>query len=159
MHDVGADIGLEVVILRPPLVYGPGVRGNFLRFQRLVSTGLPLPLASVRNRRSLIYVGNLVDAIITCLVHPKAAGESFLVSDGKDLSTSELIRLMAEAMDKKACLLSFPPSLLKIMGKLIGRSAEINRVVGSLCVDSSKIRAMLGWKPLFTVEEGMKRSF
>ena len=158
LHDVGADTGLEVVILRPPLVYGPGVRGNFLRFQRLVSTGLPLPLASVRNQRSLIYVGNLVDAIITCLLHPKAAGESFLVSDGQDVSTPELIRLMAEAMNKKACLLSFPPSLLKIMGKLTGRSAEIERVVGSLCVDSSKIRVMLGWKPQFTVEEGIRKT-
>jgi nucleoside-diphosphate-sugar epimerase len=158
LHDVGADTGLEVVILRPPLVYGPEVSGNFLKLQRLVFTGLPMPLASIRNRRSLIYVGNLVDAIITCLIHPKAAGEIFLVSDGRDLSTSELIRLMAEAMGRKACLLSFPPSLLKIMGKLTGRSAEIERVVGSLCVDSSKIRVMLGWKPLFTVEEGIRKT-
>ena len=159
LREIAVDTGLEVVILRPPLVYGPGVRGNLLKLQRLVSTGMPMPLASIRNRRSLIYVGNLVDAIITCLVHPKAAGETFLVSDGRDLSTSELIRLMAEAMGRKACLLPFPPSLLKIMGKLTGRSAEIERVVGSFCVDSRKIRTMLGWKPLFTVEEGMKRSF
>ncbi len=159
LREVAVDTGLEVVILRPPLVYGPGARGNLLKLQRLVSTGLPMPLASIKNRRSLIYVGNLVDAIITCLVHPKAAGETFLVSDGRDLSTSELIRLMAEAMGRKACLLPFPPSLLKIMGKLTGRSAEIERVVGSLCVDSSKIMLILGWKPLFTVEEGIRKTF
>jgi len=158
LREVAVDTRLEVVILRPPLVYGPGVRGNLLKLQRLVSTGLPMPLALIRNRRSLIYVGNLVDAIITCLVHPKAAGETFLVSDGRDLSTSELIRLMAEAMGRKAWLLPFPPLLLKIMGKLTCRSAEVERVVGSLCVDSSKIMLMLGWKPLFTVEEGIRKT-
>ena len=159
LRDVAAYTGLEVVILRPPLVYGPGVKGNFLRLQRLIATGLQLPLASIKNQRSIIYVGNLVDAIITCLVHPKAAGETFLVSDGQDISTPELIRLMTEAMGRRARIFPFPPGMLKAIGNIICRSAEVERVVGSLCVDSGKIRAMLGWKPLFTVEEGMKRSF
>ena len=158
LRKIAYETGLEVVILRPPLVYGPGVKANFLRLLKLVKWGIPLPLASIKNCRSMIYVGNLVDAIITCLAHPKAAGEIFLVSDGRDLSTSELNRLMAQAMGRKACLLPFPPSLLKIMGKLTGMSVEIERVVGSLCVDSSKIRVMLGWKPQFTVEEGIRKT-
>ena len=158
LRDIAADTGLEVVILRPPMVYGPGAGGNFLRLLKFVKQGIPLPLASIKNRRSLIYVGNLIDAIITCLVHPKAAGETFLVSDGRDLSTPELIRLMAEAMGRKERLFPFPTGMLKAMGKITGRSAEIERVVGSLCVDSGKIRKMLGWKPGYTVEEGMREA-
>jgi len=159
LRDVAADTGMEVVVLRPPIVYGPGVKANFLRLFKLVKLGIPLPLASIKNQRSLIYVGNLIDAIITCLVHPKAAGQTFLISDGEDVSTPELIRLIAEAIGEKARLFSVPVCMLKAMGKITGRSAEVERVVGSLCVDSGKIRTMLGWKPLFTVEEGMKRSF
>ncbi|MCL0061599.1 SDR family oxidoreductase [Thermodesulfovibrionales bacterium] len=158
LRKVAADVGLEVVILRLPLVYGAGVRANFLRLLRLVRLGIPLPLASIKNRRSMIYLGNLVDAIITSLVHPKAAGNIFLVSDGRDLSIPELIRLMAGAIGRKARLLPFSPSLLKIMGKLTGRSAEIDRLIGSLRLDSSKIRRVLGWEPRFTVEEGIRET-
>ncbi|MBU2521169.1 MAG: GDP-mannose 4,6-dehydratase [Proteobacteria bacterium] len=156
LRDVAADTGMEVVVLRPPIVYGPGVKANFLRLLKLVKLGIPLPLASIKNRRSLIYVGNLIDAIVTCLVHPKAAGETFLVSDGQDVSTPELIRLMAGAMGKEAWLFSCPVSVLEAMGKITGRSAEVERIVGSLCVDSRKIRRVLGWKPLFTAEEGIR---
>jgi len=153
--EVAKKTRMELVILRPPLVYGPGVKANFLRLIKIVDHGFPLPLASVNNRRSLIYLGNLVDAIITCLVHPKAAGETFMVSDNMDLATSELIRLMVEAMSRKARLFSFPPRLLKIIGKITGRSSEINRLIDSLCVDSSKIRTMLGWNPTYTLAEGI----
>ena len=158
LRKVAVNVRLEVVILRLPLVYGAGVRANFFRLLRLVRLGIPLPLASIKNRRSMIYLGNLVDAIITSLVHPKAAGETFLVSDGRDLSTPDLIWLMAGAMGRKARLLPFSPSLLKIMGKLTGKSAEIDRLIGSLRVDSSKIRKVLGWKPRFTVKEGIEKT-
>jgi nucleoside-diphosphate-sugar epimerase len=158
LHKVAKETGMELVVLRPPLVYGSGVKANFLRLIKTVDRGFPLPLASVNNIRSLIYLENLVDAIITCLVHPKAAGETFLVSDNMDLSTPELIRLMVEAMGRKARLFSFPPHMLKTIGKITGRSSEIYRLMGSLCVDSSKIKMMLGWNPPYTPEEGIRKT-
>ncbi len=158
LRDIAADTGLEAVILRPPLVYGPGVKANFLRLLKLVDRGIPLPLANVNNCRSLVYIENLLDAVVTCITHPKAAGETFLVSDNMDLSTPEVIWLMAEAMGRKARLFPFPPIMLKTMGKIIGRSAEIDRLTGSFCVDSSKIRTMLGWNPPYTLEEGIRKT-
>jgi len=155
LRDVAADTGIEVVVLRPPIVYGPGVKANFLRLFKLVKLGIRLPLASIKNQRSLIYVGNLIDAIITCLVRPKAAGKTFLVSDAQDVSTPELIRTMAGASGRRALMLPVPVWVMRMAGRITGRSAEIERVVGSLCVDSRKIRRVLGWKPLFTVEEGI----
>ena len=158
LHEIAEATGLEVVILRPALVYGPGVKANLLRLLKVVDRGIPLPFANVNNRRSLIYLENLLDVIVTCINHPKAAGQTFLVSDGKDLSTPELIRLMAEAMGRKVRLFSFPPGMLKTMGKITGRSAEIDRLIGSLCVDSSKIRTMLGWKPPYVMAQGLKET-
>jgi len=157
LNDIGKKRGLEIVILRPPLVYGPGVRANFLRLVKLVRLGVPLPFGCVKNRRSLIYVGNLVDAIVACVTNPNAVGETYLVSDGENISTPELIRRIAYSFRKPARLFSVPVGLLKAMGKITGRSAEVERVVGSLCVDSGKIRRELGWKPPFTMEEGLKR--
>ena len=158
LHQISSETGMEVVILRAPLVYGPGNPGNFLSLLRIISKGIPLPLSSIKNKRSLIYVGNLVDALATCTTHPAAAGQTYLVSDGEDVSTPELIRRTASALDVPARLFPMPPSLMHLAGKLTGKSAAVNRLTGSLTVDSSKIRQELGWKPPFTMEEGLKET-
>jgi UDP-N-acetyl-alpha-D-quinovosamine dehydrogenase len=147
--------GLEVVILRPPLVYGPGVKGNFLRLLDFTARGIPLPLASIHNLRSLVYVGNLVDAIICAIDSPRAVGRTYLVSDGEDVSTPQLIRAIAGALDVKPRLLPFPPQLLQLAGKLSGRSGEISRLTGSLQVDSSHIREDLAWSARFSLRQGL----
>ncbi len=147
--------GMETVILRPPLVYGPGVRANFLRLLRLVDRGIPLPLGSVRNLRSLVYLGNLVSAIEACLVSPAAAGQTFFVSDGEDVSTPDLVRRIASAMGRPARLFPFPVRLLRIGARLAGRAAEFGRLADSLAVDATKIRAVLGWEPPFTLDQGL----
>jgi nucleoside-diphosphate-sugar epimerase len=154
--DICRNNALEVVVLRPPLVYGPGVKGNFLRLTGLLARGVPLPLASIRNRRSLIYVGNLVDAVITALRARDAAGRTYLVSDGDPLSTPELLRHMARALGREAHLLPCPPRLLRAAGALIGRSGEVARLTGSLEVDSTRIRRELGWAPPHTPEHGFR---
>lgn len=155
LHNISDATGLEVVILRPPLVYGQGVKANFLRLLDMVNKNIPLPLSMINNKRSMIYIGNLVDAIIKCIEHPDAANQTFLVSDGQDISTPELIKMIAEAMGKKARLFPCPVSLLKMMGKVSGKSAEIERLTGSLQVDSSKIRMTLNSTPPHTIEEGI----
>jgi nucleoside-diphosphate-sugar epimerase len=141
--------------VRPTLVYGPRVKANFLNMMKIISKGIPLPLASINNKRSLIYVGNLVDALATCATHPDAAGQTYLVSDGEDVSTPELIRRTAAALGVPARLLPFPVSLMKLAGKVTGKSGAVNRLTGSLTVDSSKIRRELGWVPPFTMEVGL----
>jgi nucleoside-diphosphate-sugar epimerase len=123
-----------------------------------IQRGTPLPLASISNRRSLIYVGNLVDAIASCCTHPKAAGQTYLVSDGEDVSTPDLVRRIAEAMDTPARIFLFPPSLMRLAGKISGKSSAVERLLGSLQVDSSKIREDLGWKPPFTMDQGLKET-
>jgi len=158
LNAIGKKRGLEIVILRPPLVYGPGVRANFLRLLKSVKLGIPLPIGCVKNRRSLIYVENLVDAIVASMTNPNVAGRTYLVSDGEDISTPELIRRIADSLGRPTRLFSVPVGLLKAAGKITGRSAEVNRVVGSLCVDTGKIRRELGWKPPFTVEEGIRET-
>ena len=158
LHRVAAETGLEVVIVRPPLVYGAGVKGNFAQMLKVLSKGIPLPLASVQNLRSLIYVGNLVDALILCATHPAAAGQTYLVSDGEDISTSDLLRQLGAALGHPARLFSCPQALLKLAGRLTGRADQVERLLGSLRVDSSKIRRELGWIPPFTLEKGLKRS-
>jgi UDP-glucose 4-epimerase len=155
LRAIERETGLEVVILRPPLVYGPGVKGNFLRLMKLASRGWPLPLASVRNRRSLVYVGNLVDAILACIKAPAAAGRTFLVADGHDLSTPELVRALAKCLAVPPRLYPFPPTLLMLGATLLGKREEASRVLGSLQVGSSRIRRELGWKPSHTMEEGL----
>jgi len=149
---------LGIVIIRAPLVYGPGNPGNFLKLLKLVSKRLPLPLASVRNRRSLLYLENLVDAIITCINRPEAVGKIYLVSDGDDVSTPELIRRIANDLGIPLKLFSFPVSLLHLAGKLLGKSAELEKLIGSLIIDSTKIRTELGWKPPFGLDEGLKET-
>lgn len=156
--EVARETGLEVVIVRPPLVYGPGVGGNFLRLMNWIDRGWPLPLGSVSNARSLIYLGNLVDVLTICVESPRAAGKIFLASDGEDVSTPELIRRLARVMGRQPRLISIPPAILRIAGLLTGKSAETERLLGSLCVDSSRIRRELQWTPPFPLEQGLRET-
>jgi len=158
LWQVSKDTGLEVVILRSPLVYGPGAPGNFGRLIHLIQFGLPIPLGDIKNSRSFIYLGNLVDAIVTCITHPLAAGETFLVSDCADVSTPDLIKMIACAMNKKPVLFSLHPSILKALCKIVGKDEELEKLTGTLLVDSSKIRNLLGWKAPFTMEEGIRET-
>lgn len=155
LRRISAETGMEVTIMRPPLVYGPGVKANFLRLLRWVELGVPLPLASVSNQRSMIYLGNLVDALIACVEHPAAADKTYLVSDGEDVSTAELIRLIAKAMDRPDRLWSCPDTLLRALATLANKSAEADRLLGSLQIDSSKFRENLHWIPPYSVEQGI----
>lgn len=155
LHRLVCGTGMELVVLRPPLVYGPGVGGTFQRLMNLSARGWPLPLASIDNRRSLIYVGNLVHAIIHCLDHPAAAGETFLVSDDQDMSTPELIKKLSRCMGRTAHLAPFPPSLLRNLAALVGREHEAARLVDSLQINPSKIQKRLGWVRPFGVDEGL----
>lgn len=150
------DTGMEVVIIRPPLVYGPGVKANFAALMRAVQRGWPLPLGAVHNQRSLVALDNLVDFIVTCITHPKAANQTFLVSDGQDLSTTELVRGMAKAAGVPARLLPVPVWALQAAGALLGKGDAVQRLCGNLQVDISKARQLLGWVPPVSVEEGLK---
>jgi nucleoside-diphosphate-sugar epimerase len=157
LWEIASQTGMQVVIVRPPLVYGPGVKANFARLLDLVRSGVPLPLAAVNNRRSFIGLDNLVDLLIRCVDHPKAAGQTLLVSDGQDLSTPELLRMIANAMGRPARLFPFPVPLLRLAGRALGRLNEVDRLVGSLQVDSSATRELLGWTPPVSVVEGVGR--
>ncbi len=149
---------LEVTAVRPPLVYGPGVRANFLRLLSAVNKGLPLPFGMIHNHRSLVGVNNLIDLLVCCLVHEKAGNEAFLVSDGRDLSTAELVRAMAEALGCRPRLLPVPAVLMKLAGGLIGKRGEVDRLLGSLTVDISKNRELLDWQPPVSIEQGLKET-
>jgi nucleoside-diphosphate-sugar epimerase len=149
--------GMELVIIRPPLVYGPNVQGNLQRLMRLIDSGIPLPFGSIDNRRSMIGVRNLCDLIRTCIDHPKAAGQVFLAADGEGLSTPELVRRLARATGRQARLIPFPSVLLMMMGKLIGRGDEMRRLTQSLQVDISKTRDLLQWNPPVGLDEGLKK--
>ena len=150
--------GMEIVILRPPLVYGPGVGANFLALLRAVARGVPLPLGAINNQRSLIYVGNLVDAMLRCLEHPAAAGQTFLVSDGETVSTPELVRRMAAALGRPTRLVALPVPLLRAAAMLAGKSALAIRLLDSLSVDDTSIRRDLGWTPPLTLDEGLRET-
>ena len=158
LQRISAETGLEVVVIRPPLVYGPGVKANFYKLMGIVVQGLPLPFGSVKNARSLVYLGNLIDAIALCAAHPLAAGQTFLVRDGEDVSTPELIRRLAVALGCPARLFPFPPAMMRLAGVLTGRTAAVDRLLGSLAVYDGKIRKELGWKPPFTMAEGLKET-
>jgi len=147
---------LEVTILRPPLVYGPGVKANFLRLLNTVYRGLPIPLGAIRNQRSLIYVGNLTDAIVNSLQHPGAANRTFLVADNKDVSTPELIRCIAAALNRTARLVAVPVWMLGHVASVLGRRVDFDRLAGSFAVDSSAFRRELGWTAPHTFEEGIR---
>jgi nucleoside-diphosphate-sugar epimerase len=158
LHAIAEKTGLEVVVLRPPLVYGPRVKANFLQLLKLVDKRIPLPLAGAKNQRSLIYLGNLLDAIITCIRHPKAAGQTYLVSDGSDTSVPELIKKIALALGKPSRVFPFPIELLRLLAKILGQADPVNRLLDSLTVNSSKIRSELDWTPPFTMEDGLKET-
>ena len=155
LMQIAQETGMEVVILRPPLVYGPGVKANFRRLIRTVARGWPLPLGAVRNRRSLLYLDNFVDAIRVCVKHPAAAGQTFLLDDGRPVSTPDLIRAVAQAMGRPVHLLAVPVGVLGFMGTLLGKRAAVARLTGSLWVDSSFIRSRLGWTPPYSLEAGL----
>ncbi len=154
LTETAARIGMELVMIRPPLVYGPGVKANFLRLLSWVDSGLPLPFASLHNRRSLIYVGNLVDAIARCAEHPAVRGP-FLVSDEESVSTPELVSRIARALGRPERLVPTPPVLLRVAGMIAGRRDEIRRLTGSLVVDSSRARRLLDWRPPYTLDAGL----
>ena len=152
---VSGATGLEMVVLRPPLVYGPGVGANFLRLMHWVDRGLPLPFGAVRNRRSLVHVGNLVDAVIACTAAPQAAGATFFVDDGEPVSTATLLSELGAVLDRPARLFPVPPALLSGAAALLGRGAEAARLLGDLEVDSSLIRDRTGWRPRVTRADGL----
>jgi len=153
------ETGMEVVIIRPPLVYGPGVKANFLAMMRWLKRGIPLPLGAVtENRRSLVALDNLVDLIVNCLDHPAAANQTFLVSDGESLSTAALLRRMGVALGRPARLIPVPVPLLQMGAALLGKRDMAQRLCGSLEVDIGKTRELLGWTPPISVDEGLRRT-
>lgn len=158
LREIAAETGMEVVIIRPPLVYGPGVKANFAALMRAVQRGWPLPLGAVHNQRSLVALDNLVDFIVTCISHPQAANHTFLVSDGHDLSTTELVRGMAQAAGVPARLLPVPVWALQAAGTLLGKGEAVQRLRGNLQLDISKAHELLGWVPPVSVDEGLRRA-
>lgn len=155
---ISTETNMEVVIIRPPLVYGPNAPGNFGSLMRWLLRGLPLPLGAIHNRRSLVALDNLVDLIAVCIRHPAAANQTFLVSDGEDLSTTQLLRRMGEAIGKPARLIPVSPALLKLGAGLVRRPGVAQRLCDSLQVDSSKVRQLLQWKPQLSVDAGLKKA-
>ena len=156
LRQIAAQTGMAVVIIRPPLVYGPGVKANFAALMRAVQRGWPLPLGAVHNQRSLVALDNLVDFIVTCLSHPQAANQTFLVSDGQDLSTTELVRGLAQAAGVSARLLPVPVWVLQVGANLLGKGDAVQRLCGNLQVDISKARSLLGWLPPVAVSKGLR---
>jgi nucleoside-diphosphate-sugar epimerase len=153
-----AALGLDAVIIRPPLVYGIHARGNFPRLVRLANMGIPLPFGRISNVRSMIFVENLASALALCVDHPAATGQTYLVSDGIDISTPQFVRLIASATGRKVLLLPIPPKLLLVISRLFGQVASATRLCGSLQIDSSKIRRDLSWLPPVTVEDGIRQT-
>ncbi len=154
---IASETGLEVVILRFPMVYGPGVKGNFLRLLKLVDSGIPLPFSLVNNRRSLVNLNNLTEVISACLTDPTAVEKTYMVSDGEDISTAQLITQMAHALEKPVRLWPCPLHLIKLAGMLAGKSDEMSKLLGSLCINSNKIRSELGWVPPHTLTQGLSQ--
>lgn len=156
LKKVSHDTGMELVIVRPPLVFGPGVRANFLKLLQLADRGIPLPLGQVKNQRSLIFVENLSDALLRCATQPAAAGKTYLVSDGQSFSTAELFQSISYALERRGRLLSIPVNLMRIVALLFGKTAVLDRLTQSLIVDSQKISKELNWIPPYTLNEGLK---
>lgn len=156
LKNVVSTSNMRLIVLRPPLVYGPGVGANFLKLITLVMSGIPLPLGSVKNARSLIYVGNLADAMYTCLVCDLGQINTFLVSDKDDVSTPKLVRILAEALERPVRTVPFPEMLLRCLGALAGKLKQVERLIGSLTIDSRQIQEKLNWSPPYTLSEGVK---
>jgi len=155
---IAQETGMEVVIIRPPLIYGVGVKANFASMIRTVKRGIPLPLGAINNKRSFVYVGNLVSLMIRCIDHPRAANQVFLVSDGHDLSTTELLCACAIALGVKSRLLPVPQKLIEISATLVGKGDIAQRLCGNLQVDITKARRLLDWEPRFSVSDSLKMS-
>lgn len=158
LHRVALETGLEVVIVRPPLVYGAGVKGNFGVLFSAILRGIPLPLAAAKNMRSLVYVGNLVDALLKCATHPNAAGKTYLVSDGADISTPALVSRIAAALNCPERIFYVPLIILRVVARLFGKSKQMNRLFGSLQVNSGKICQELDWLPPYSVQDGLQET-
>jgi nucleoside-diphosphate-sugar epimerase len=158
LMQIADETGLEVVIIRPPLVYGSNAPGNFGSLMRAVRRGWPLPLGAVHNQRSLVALDNLVDFIITCISHPEAVNQTFLINDCQDLSTTELVRGLAQVAGVPARLLPLPVWVLELAGRLVGKGDAVQSLCGNLQIDSSKARKVLGWKPKISVQEGLCRA-
>lgn len=157
LFEISSRLGLEVVVIRLPLTYGNNVKGNLARLIKIIRKNIPLPLSNVENQRSMIGIDNLIDLLICCIDHPKANRRTFLASDGKDLSTPDLIKLIASSMGKKANLFPMPILMLKFLGLFFKRRREINRLIESLRIDNSYTKDILNWKPPVSVEEGIRR--
>ena len=158
LREIAVETGIEVVMIRSPLIYGPGVKANFQALMQAVERGLPLPLGAIHNRRSLVALDNVVDLIVTCIEHPAAANETFLVSDGQDLSTTELIHRLARAMGRPARLVPVPAMVLVMGSMLVGKREVARRLCDTLQVNISKARKVLGWTPPVSVDEGLRRT-
>ncbi len=158
LRKIASETGMEVVIIRPPLVYGPGVKANFLSMMRWLDKGVPLPLGAIKNRRSLVALDNLVDLIVTCIDHPAAANQIFLASDGEDLSTTELLERLAMVMGKPARLIPVSGRVLEFGAALLGKGNIARRIFGSLQIDISKTGDLLGWQPPVTVDEALGKT-
>ena len=156
LRSISEDSNMEVVIIRPPLIYGPEVKANFLSLMKIADTGIPLPFGAINNKRSMVYVCNLVDFIVTCIEHPAAANQTFLISDGKDLSLTELLTIMRAGFYRSTRLFAIPVVLFRILGKIMGKTNVVNRLVDDLQIDSSKASSLLEWFPPFTIEQGIK---
>ncbi|WP_044874955.1 SDR family oxidoreductase [Pseudomonas sp. LFM046] len=158
LRQIAEESRMEVVIVRPTLVYGPGVKANFLSMMRWLHRGIPLPFGAIDNRRSLVSIYNLVDLLVTCIDHPAAANQAFLVSDGLDVSTTDLLRRMSKALERPARLFPVPAGLLELAAMSLGKRSLSQRLCGSLQVDIGKTRALLGWTPPVSLDEGLRRT-
>ncbi len=158
LREIAGQSGMEVVIIRPPLIYGPGVKANFATMMRWLKRGVPLPLRTIHNQRSLVGLDNFVDLLVTCLMHPAAANQTFLVSDGEDVSSTELLCRMGQALGHPARLVPVPVSWLKLAAGMVGKRDMVLRLCGSLQVDIEKTRHLLGWTPPLSLDEGLKKA-
>ena len=155
LQRIARETGLEVVIVRPPLVYGPGVKGNFISLLAAIDRGIPLPLAGANYARSMVYVGNLVDALIACATYPAATGQTYLVSDGDDVSTAMLVDMIARSLGRNNRAFNFPHAILRAVATVLGRTEQVDRLFGSLRVNDEKLRRDLAWSPPYTLEQGL----
>ena len=158
LGELAQEAELDVVIIKPPGVYGPDMKANFLRLFELVDRGIPLPLASVDNRRSFIYLDNLVDALVRCCFHPNAGGQTFMVADGEDISTPELVRVIGKSLGRPVRLFPCPPFLLRAGGRICGVADNMERLLGSLRIDNTRIVRELNWQPPFSMAAGLRET-
>ncbi len=158
LQSLASETGMEVVIIRPPLIYGPAVKGNFHRMMQSLKRGIPLPLGAIKNKRSLLFVGNLVDLIICCINHPNAANQVFLASDDEDISTTELLQKLGQKLGKPSRLIPFPEGFIKAIAALVGKKSIAQRLCGSLEIDISHTKSLLDWTPPVSVDEGLQQT-